>query len=42
MKKRKFLEMSKLPTLGKAGVVGLAVLLSTAAYEAIKQRVSAI
>ena len=38
MKKPKFPEISKLPTPWKAEVVGLAVLLATAAYEAIKQQ----
>ena len=38
MKKPKFPEIAKLPTPWKAGVVDLAVLLTTAAYEAIKQR----
>lgn len=38
MKKPKFPEISKRPTPWKARVVGLAVLLTTAAYEAIKQR----
>jgi hypothetical protein len=37
MKEPKFPEISKRPTW-KARVVGLAVLLTTAAYEAIKQR----
>ena len=38
MKKPKFPEISKLPTPWKVGVVDLAVLLTTAAYEAIKQQ----
>ena len=38
MKKPKFPEISKLPTPWKAEVVSLAVLLTTAADEAMKQR----
>jgi hypothetical protein len=42
MKKPKFPEISKLPSPWKAEVVGLAVLLTAAAYEVISSEISAI